>query len=144
MNSALNVAREVKVDIGRFISVESEEGFKGYIVSVRVKLCSAHGTHLILKVKSRTDASVCNKFTVLALGAIIVRRQRVYLRYSRHRRYERRAYRASRSYEIPLTLTVPYKLLRYHIKNRKSVLYDRGKLPIKPCAYKLGQRVAVH
>ena len=40
----LNIAREVKVDIGGFIAVESEECFKGNFVTVAHHLCTALGT----------------------------------------------------------------------------------------------------
>ena len=55
MYSALYVTREVKVYIGRFISVEAKEGFKRYIVTVLIHYFTAHGTRFILKVKARAD-----------------------------------------------------------------------------------------
>ena len=67
MNLTLHITREVKVDIGGFITVESKEGFKRYIVTVLIHKLTANGASLVLKVKSRANSSVSYKFAVLTL-----------------------------------------------------------------------------
>ena len=95
MNTSLNVSREVKVDIGGLVSVESKEGLKGDIVTVGAILCAALGTHLVGKIKARAYRAVGYKLGILTLGAIVVRRQRIYLGNTRHGSNERRSNRAS-------------------------------------------------
>ena len=92
MHLALNVSREVKVDIWRFISVEAKEGLKRNIVSVGVKLCVTMRTVLIGKIKARAHATVCKELGILTLRTVIVRGKRIYLGDSRHRSNEGRAH----------------------------------------------------
>lgn len=132
MYLALNLAREVKVYIRRFVSVESEERLKRYVVTVAPQLLSAYRTYRIGKVKPRTDMIGIRKIAVPAFRAVIVRRQGIDLRYSRHRSNERRPDRPSRADQIPLTLAEPHQLLRDHVKHRKAVLDYGGQLLVKP------------
>ena len=82
---ALNLAREVKVYIRRFVSVESEERLKRYIVTVPLHYMSAARAVLLGQVETGADRAVLDKFGIAALGAAVMRGQRVYLCNSRHR-----------------------------------------------------------
>ena len=84
MSTRLVLAREVKIDIRRFVAVKSKEGLERDIVSVTEHIRSAVGTILLRKVESRTVNTVKQKLAVLALGTDVMRRQRIYLRDSRH------------------------------------------------------------
>ena len=144
MYLSLNLAREVKVYVGGFISVEAKECFKRNMMTVRLQLLTAIRTVFIWKVKSRANLVGVGEIVVSAIRTPVMRRQRVDLRNTRHRCNERRTDRSSRAYEIALLLTVPYKLLRYHIKNGKSVFDNRGQFSVKSACNYFGQRVAVH
>ena len=52
MYHTLDIAREVKVDIGRLLTEESKEGFKGNIVAILIEPFATYGTALIVKVES--------------------------------------------------------------------------------------------
>ena len=79
MSPELVLIGEVKVNIRRFIAVESEEGLKRDIVSVTVHIRTAVRTVLRRQVKARAVFAVQQKFAVFALGAHIMWRKRIYL-----------------------------------------------------------------
>ena len=143
VDSALYVTREVKVDIGRLVTLKSEEGLKGDIVSVLIHPLAALGTLFVRQVKAGAHRAVCEELAVATLGTSVVRRQGVNLGDTRHRRYEGRAYRATRAYEIAEALGVCNKLNRDHIEHGKSV-FDYGiELSLKSLFNELGQGIAV-
>ena len=55
MHLSLNLSREVQVNIGRFVTVEAKEGFKGNVVPFSHQFFSTQGTIFIRQVKSRAD-----------------------------------------------------------------------------------------
>ena len=95
MNSSLHLAREVEVDIGRFVSLEAEEGFKRDFVAVAFHFLAALGAFLNRKVKARAVFAVKEKFAVLTFHTVIMRREGVNLGYTAEVSNERRADRAS-------------------------------------------------
>ena len=70
-------AREVKVDIRLFVTVEAKEGFKRNIMAVTVHGFSAHGTILRRHIVTRTVFAYIEKFTVLAILTYIVGNKRI-------------------------------------------------------------------
>ena len=144
MYLTLHLTREVQVNIGRLIAVEAEEGFERDIVTVIVHFRAAVRAVLRREVKARADAVGVREVVILTIRAPVVRRERIYLRNTRHRGNEGRAYRASRADEIPLTLAVPNELLRDHIENGKAVLDDRGQLLVQTLRNHVGERITVH
>ena len=89
MRMCLVFTREIEVDIGGLVAVESEECFKRDIVPVADHRRAALRTVFGREVKARTNGTVCKKLAVLALGADVMRRQRVDLRNSRSMRNKR-------------------------------------------------------
>lgn len=55
MYPSLYLSGKVQVDIGRFVPIKTEEGFKRYIVTVSPQLFSAYGTYSIRQIKTGTD-----------------------------------------------------------------------------------------
>ena len=88
MRLVLIFAGKVQVNIRRLVSIKSQEGFKRDVMPVPLIRRSAHGTVFGWKVKSRTVGTVGDKFTVLAVGADVMGRQRIDLRNSSHRCYK--------------------------------------------------------
>ena len=84
MYLALHFAREIQVDIRRFLAVKSEECLKRYIVPVALERRSATRAVFIGQVKTRTDGAVGEEFRILAMRAIVMRWQRIYLRDTSH------------------------------------------------------------
>ena len=80
MSGGLILAREVKVDIRRLVSVKSKERFKGDIVTFSYVFSAALGALFRRKVIARADRTVGYELAVFAVGSMIVGRQRVYLR----------------------------------------------------------------
>ena len=69
-------ARKVKVDIGRFVALEAEEGFKRNVVAVSNHRNTAMRTVLWRQIKAGADLTVEEKLTVLTLLAKIERCKR--------------------------------------------------------------------
>ena len=72
MGRGLIFAREVKVDIGGLVSVKSEEGFKGDIVSLTDIFSAAFGAYFRRQVIARAICTVKEELAVLAVGAEIM------------------------------------------------------------------------
>ena len=79
VRTALIFAGEVEIDIRGFIAVKAEEGLKRNGVAIPVIIRSADRAFFRRQVKPGAIAAVCNKFTMLALRADIMRFQRIYL-----------------------------------------------------------------
>ena len=80
---------------------------------------------------------------MLAFFTKIVRRKRIDLSNSHSISSQRRAYRASRAYEISVVVGFFNQLIRYPVQNCKAVLYYRTQLSVQSLSNKLGQRSAV-
>ena len=79
MYLTLDFTREVQVDIRRLIALESEERFERDIMAVAYHINSAVRAVLLGEVKSGADGTVRYELVVTALGAAVMRRQRIYL-----------------------------------------------------------------
>ena len=146
MHASLNVSREVQINIGRFVSVESKEGLKHNIVSVCLVFGSALGTFFIGQVKARPHTAVGEELIVLAcgIGTVVVRRQRIDLGNTCHGGYEGGSNRSAGAYQISLLLTVMYQSLGNQIKHGKAVFDNGCKFSFQTRRNQLGQRVSVH
>ena len=74
-------AREVKVYIGHLVAVEAQEGFKGNIVPVFIKLSSALRTNLVRQIHTTPNRSVVNELHMFAVGTNIMGTKGIYLCY---------------------------------------------------------------
>ena len=97
MRLRLEITREVEVDIGLFIAVETEECFKRNIVTVADERFAANFTVLRRQVEARAYRAVHEECTLLAVFAQVVRHKRVDLGYPRREGDKRRADRSSRA-----------------------------------------------
>jgi hypothetical protein len=89
VRARLIFAREIKVDIRFFIAVEPKEGFKRDIVPVFLEIRAAVANAVRHVVAGRAGVSARGmKIRIFALGADIMRRQRVYLGYPEHSRHK--------------------------------------------------------
>ena len=113
-------------------------------MTVGIVFGSTFGTYCVRQIKSRSDTSVGNKFGVFTIRTNVVRGQGINLWDTCHRSNKGRSNRSTRSNKISLTFTVPNQLLGNHIKNRKSVLYNRVKLFWQTLFNQFGKRVAVN
>ena len=80
----------------------------------------------------------------MAVRAVIMRAQRIYLRDTRHRRRQRGTNGSSRTNQISILIRLPNQLLRDDIHNGESIGNDRVKFPLQPIDYHLRQLIAVH
>ena len=79
MYFSLYFTREIKVDIGRFIAVEAEEGFKRDIVAVPYHLSAAVRAGFRCHIETAPVFALEEEFAVFALRAEIMRSERIYL-----------------------------------------------------------------
>ena len=89
--------REVQIDIGYLVPIETKEGFKRNILPVFAELVATVWTILVRHIKTRSIRTICDELTVLALAADIVRRERIDLCDSDHGRHKAGSNRATRS-----------------------------------------------
>ena len=73
MSAALIFTGKVQIYIRRFITVKSQKCFKRNIMSVPLHIRSAFRTVLLRQIKTGTDTSIRNKFTVLTFRTHIMR-----------------------------------------------------------------------
>ncbi len=83
-------------------------------------------------------------FQVFALGAKIVRRQRIDLSNAAHERHQRRADRTTRADKVAILERLGHKLLRNHIHHVVALPDDRLKLLPEPVLNRFRDGVAVH
>ena len=99
--------REVQIDIGYLVPIETKEGFKGNILSIFAELVAAVWTILVRHIKTRSIRTVCDEFTVLAPAADIVRRKWIDLGDPDHGRHKTGSDGSTRSNQVaPLIGTV--------------------------------------
>ena len=125
MYHALHVAGEVKVDIGRFLTIEAKEGFKGNVVAVLIHPLAADGTTLIVKVEARAYGAIGNELAMLTFGASVMGRQGVNLGDTREGCNKGRAYGATGADKVAEALGICNQLYGNHIKSCKAV-FDNG------------------
>ena len=144
MYFALNVAREVKVYIRRFVAFETKEGLKRDTVTVGVHKRSAVVAVLVRQVKARAVLAVCEEYRLMAFRAYVVRIERIDLGYARKVCNERRADRATRADEIAVVLAEFDEFLSYHIKHGVAVADYRVKFAFETFFNDLGQGFTVN
>ncbi len=72
------------------------------------------------------------KIGIMALGAIIVGRQRIYFCNTGHSGYKRGTYRSSGAHQIAILIGFPYQFLSNNIHNGKSIFNDGIQLMFQP------------
>ena len=121
MGLCLIISGKVQVDVRLLVSLETEECLKRNIKAGFNKRLAAHRAVLIRHVKSAASGKcpylVRLKVTVMALFAVIVRAQRIYLRDSRHGGNKGGTYRSSGSHKITVRIGFPYQFLCDDIHN---------------------------
>ena len=135
---------KVQVDIRLLVAVESQEGFERDIVSVLVHPGAAFRAVFCRKVESRTAAAVGDKLAVFALGAYIVRYQRINLRNTGHMRDKRRTDRTTRTDQIAMLFGIINQFLCNHVQNRESVADNRIQFPFQPLCDQFRHRITVN
>lgn len=65
--------REVQIDIGDFVAMETKEGFKRNIMAIFVQTGAAFWTFFLWHIITRTIRAVFIKLRILAIGTIIMR-----------------------------------------------------------------------
>ena len=130
MRFALIFAGEVEVNIGRFVAVEAEEGFKRNFMPVANHIRAAVRAILFRHIKARAVLVVGVEFGIFALRATVVRRQGVHFGNPRHGRHERRADRTTRADMVAVVFGIPHQFLRDDIQNRETVLDNRIEFPV--------------
>ncbi len=111
---------------------------------VFVQRRAAFRTCFIRQVKSPADFSVRKKFTVLAMRANIMRRQRIDFRNVGHRSDKGRTDRPTRPYEIAVIVGMFYQFVRNVIQDTEPVAENRCKFFFQSVFYDFRQRVAVN
>ena len=79
VGAGLVFSGEVQVNIRRLVPLKAQERLKGNVVTVLVHMRPADGAVLFRHIKARAIRAVGNKFAVLAFGADVMGRQRIYL-----------------------------------------------------------------
>ena len=130
VRTALVFAGEVEVDIRRFVAVKAEERLEWDGVAVAVEIFAAARALFRRQIKAGKVAAVRDELAVFALGANVVRLERVNLRDAGHGRDERRADGATRADEIAVRFAVCHELLRRHVQNGEAVLVDGAELAL--------------
>ena len=140
---ALVFAREVQVDIRLFIAVEAQKGFKGDIVAVHQHMGAAVGAVFIRQVKAVAHAAIGDKFTVLAVGAAVMRRQAVHLGNAGKVRHGAGANRASAAHLIAALVGIGHQLDRDHIQHGIAMAANGIQLLLQALFHNFGQWIAI-
>ena len=144
----LIVAREVKVNIRLLVPLESKERLERNIESVLNQLLPADRAVLIRHIPSAA-AGKCPHFfrlevAVMAMLAVVMRAQGIYLGNSRHRRHEGRAYGATGSNQIAILIGLPHQFLRYNVHHREAVGDDGIQFPLQTLRNNRRQFFPIH
>ena len=128
----LVVAGEIQVDIRLLVPLEAQEGLEGNVKAVLLKGPSADRAGLVRHIaagRSRVFPHFLRlEITVVAGGTVIMGRQGVDLRDSRHGRHKGGADRTSRSHQIAVVVGLPHQLLGDDIHHGEAVGNDRMEL----------------
>ena len=126
MGTRLVFPREVQIDIGYLVSIETEEGFKRNILPVFAELVATVWTILVRHIKTRSIRTVCDEFTILALAADIVRRKWIDLGDPNHGRNKAGSDGSTRSNQVAPLIGTVHQHLRCQINHGKAIPQDRG------------------
>ncbi len=148
MRLRLVLAGEIQVDIRLLVALKAQERLKRNVKAGTHQLLSAVGAHLHRHVHAAFSGIGLHllrfEIGIMAMLAVIVRRQRIHLRDSGHGRHKGRAHGAAGADEVSVLVGLPHQLLRDDVHNGISVFDDGGQLPLQPVAHHLRQRIAVH
>ena len=73
MGCGLVISREVQIDIGHLVPIETKEGLKGNVLAILIVGMATFFTVFIGHIKTRTVGTICDEFGVLAVWTDIVR-----------------------------------------------------------------------
>ena len=136
--------REVQIDIRYFIAIEAKEYGKGDVVAVLLQISPAFRAFLVGKIEPAAVFAMGKKFTVLALGAHIMRRQRIDLCNIRHGRDKGRADGSTGSDQIAIIIGMLYQLVGNVIQDAEPMAQDGRKFFGQAVFYNLGQGIAIN
>ena len=117
----INTAGEVQIDIRNLITVEAQENRKRDIMTVAQHPRAAFGTILRRQVKAAVYLIVHKEFAVTAMRTAVMRLQRVNLGNIQHRSNKRRAYTATRAYQVTAVDRMLNQLMRNVIQYGEAV-----------------------
>ena len=138
-------AGEVQVDIGDLVAVEAEEDLEGDIVAVVLQVRAAAGAFALRQVDAAgIFVHIHVKVRKLAVGADVMRRQRVDLGDVAHGRGKRRADRSARADEEAVLIGLFDEQMRRIIQRAEAVAEDGLEFPFQPRRDDFGQRIAVN
>ena len=134
---------KVEVDIRRLIALKAQEHLKRDQETLLAVLCPADGADLVRHVHAAgVGRAVHVEIAVAAVGANVVRLERVDLRDARHRGDERGADRTARADEVAVAVGLVHQALRHEIERGKPVADDGLELTVQSRLHDLGQVVA--
>ena len=118
--------REVQIDIGYLVPIETKEGFKRNILAIFAELVATVWTILVWHIKTRSIRTVCDELTVLALATNIVRRKRINLGDPNHGRDKAGSNGSTRSNQVAPLIGTVHQHLRCQINHGKAIPQDGG------------------
>ena len=123
--------------------MEAQENRKRDIVTVAQHPCAAFGAILRRQVKAAVDLIVHKEFAVTAMRTAVMRLQRVNLGNIQHRSNKRRAYTATRAYQITAIDRMFNQLMRNVIQYGEAVADNSIQLHLQAVLNNLRQCFAV-
>ncbi len=136
MRLALVLAGEIQVNIRLLIAFKAEEGLKGDVKPFLAQGFPALGAFSVGHVAAcppRIGLDLRRiKVAVMAAGAVIVGRQRVYLRNPRHSGHKGRAHRSPGTHQIAVLIGLPHQLLGNDVHHRVPIRNNGIQLPLQP------------
>ena len=133
---------EVQVDIRHLAAAEAQEGLKGDIEAVFDVLGAADGTDLVRHVGAAAVGAVGDELGVLAVGAAVVRRQRVDLRDAGHVGNQGRTHGATGAHQVSVFQAALHQLLGGHV-HHVVLAQDTAQLHVQPVHDQLGRILAI-
>ena len=119
MGVGLVLPRKVQIDVGDLVAPEAQKGLKGDVETVLHILCAAHRTHRVRHIRPAAigmgGVLGIVEVGVLALGAAVVGRQRVYLGDAGHKGHQGGAHRPPGAHQVSVLQRVLHQLLGGHI-----------------------------
>ena len=143
VGAGLILAGEVQVDIRHLAAAVAQKRLKGDVKAVLFQPRAALGAVLVGHVCAAAVLGIGLELHVLAVGAVVVGRQRVHLGDAGHIGHQRRAYGATRAHQIAVFQTPLHQLLGGHV-HHVVLTQNAGKLHVQPVHDQLGRILAVH
>ena len=143
MRAGLILIGKVQVDIRGFVPLKAQEGLEGNVVAIPLHFSTAVGAVFIRQVKAGTYAAIGDKLAVFAVGAAVMRRQRVDLGNTGHTSHQGRTNASPAAHLIAVLHRFLHQLLGNHVKHCKAVFNDAVQLGFQPLLHQFRQGVAV-